>query len=137
MRRRKWLAAIRAAVDDVADRVHLVFAALIAGLAGISHALWSIPARLKLTALAFLLGIPISYHGYVWMNFKTVKQMADCRNDLYTGVASARGTPQQQLDAIEAAFKRSFDCNSNVDPRISSVDFAEQQHQRWRDSSVR
>ena len=86
--------------------------------------------------LAFALGLPLSYHGLVCMNFKTAKQMTDCRNDLYTGVAAARGMPQQQLDAIEAAFKRSIDCNSNVDPRISNLDFAKQQHQRWRDASV-
>lgn len=136
MRLRKWLTALRDAVDEAADRLHLAFDTLITGLAGIGHALWSMPDRLKLAVLAFALGLPLSYHGLVWMNFKTAKQMTDCRNDLYAGVAAARSTPQQQLDAIEAAFKRSFDCNSNVDPRISNLDFAKQQHQRWRDTSV-
>lgn len=136
MRLRKWLAAIRDAVDAAADRLHLAFDTLITRLAGIGDALWSMPDRLKLAVLAFALGLPLSYHGLVWMNFKTAKQMTDCRNDLYTGVAAARGMPQQLLDATEAAFKRSFDCHSNVDPRISNLDFAKQQHQRWRDASV-
>jgi hypothetical protein len=137
---RKWLAAVRDAAADVTDRVHAVFDAVLStltALAGIARALWPRSPIFTLKALAFVLGIaPLSYYGYMWMTFKPVKQMTDCRNDLYTGVAAARGTPQQQLDAIETAFKRSFDCNSNVDPRISNLDFAKQQRQRWRDTGV-
>ncbi len=132
------LDAIADAADLAVDRVLAVFNGAITLCAIGARGLWETSPELKLAAfpvLLALIGIPFGYSGYLSMTFKTATQMTACQGDLSAGVAAARGTPQQQFDAIQAAFTRSPAGYGNVDPPISNVDFVQQQHARWRDGN--
>lgn len=132
MKWREWLDACGDALNDAADRVLDLGKGAVEVLGIVARAFWQASPEFKLKALGFLLGIPLSYESYLWMTYKPAKQMVDCRNDLYTDAGITTGTPREQLDQIQAAGDRFFACQQGVDARIGSVEFIEQQHDRWR-----
>lgn len=68
--------------------------------------------------LGIILGIPTSYYGYIWLNYKVLDQQVNCLNIAYSIDAS-------NLETIEDQVNKFQDCIREVDPRISTKKFIE------------
>jgi len=76
-----------------------------------------------------VLGVPTSYYGVLWIEYKMVKQDANCYSDLILGLPNA-ADPYQYADQIDAKFKDHISCVQDVDPKISSRKFIREEIKR-------
>lgn len=89
------------------------------------------PAKAWLVLFGLIVGVPTSFYGLQWAEFKLVKQEADCGNDVYYGIAKSKAvTPQQQVDEIAKAVAKHNECLKSVSPEKGTVEFLKEQRDR-------
>ena len=90
-----------------------------------------IPAWAWLVIIGLVVGLPTSLYGLTWMEFKFVKEEADCANDIHYDIADPKLVlPQQQVEEVVKAGQQFQSCIKSIHPNTGTIEFLKKQNAR-------
>lgn len=79
--------------------------------------------RILFMLIGFVLGVPTSYFGYIWMSGKLAKQEANCISDIYQADFSTEAETNKAI----AQFDK---CRKSIDPKKGTIPFVRDEIKR-------
>ncbi len=90
-----------------------------------------IPLRAWLWLAGVILAVPTSYYGFVWLQYKLVKQQTNCYTDLYENIDNGVPVaPDAQMARVIDELSKYNSCNKAVNPKIGTIDFVRKEYGR-------